>query len=80
MNKSTGAKPGSTAEATIAKWDRVTLLKRQMRPLVRKLMSGEANAEDGHEFNRKRAELLALDRASITLGTYPWDDPTERIV
>ena len=61
------------------KWSRVTELKRRMRPLVRKLMADAANAEDGHEFNRQRLELIALDPASITLGPYPWD-ATEKIV
>ena len=46
---------------------------------MRRLMAGNASAEDGHEFNRLRLELIAIDAATITLGPYPWDE-SERIV
>ena len=67
------------SEQIAAKWMAVTELKRQMRPLVLKLMSGRGSPEDGDEFNRQRAELIALDPTCITLGPYPWDE-TEKIV
>jgi hypothetical protein len=61
------------AEALTAKWERVTTIKRGMRPMVLRLMEGKPQPGDAAEFNRLRLELLALDPSATMLGEYPWD-------
>jgi hypothetical protein len=68
------------AEMLTAKWERVTEIKRGMRPLVLRLMGGTPQAGDAEEFNRLRLELLALDSSAIMLGPYPWDENPSSLI
>lgn len=66
----------NSSAAIVQKWDKVSALKRTMRPLVLKLLSNdtqECSQETIDEFNRLRAELIALDPLATNLGPYPWD-------